>query len=88
MTTARPAPPTAATVPALYDATVRHVRWAALRREFSHRVYVWLVDLDDLPRLPRPLRLIARFSARDHLGDPDLTIRQNLDAWLRPPELS
>ena len=35
-----------------------------------YRSYLWLVDLDQLPRLPRGLRLLARFSARDHLGDP------------------
>ena len=35
-----------------------------------------------LPRLPRALAPFARFEARDHLGDPQRTIRQNLDAWL------
>lgn len=69
-------------VPALYDAEVRHVRRQRLDRAFSHRIYLWLVDLDDLPRLPRLLRPFARFEARDHLGDPRRTIRQNLDAWL------
>ncbi len=70
-------------VPALYEATVRHVRRQRMDRAFGHRVYFWLVDLDALPRLPRWLRPFARFAARDHLGDPDRTIRQNLDAWLR-----
>jgi DUF1365 family protein len=70
------------TAPALYDAQVRHVRRQAMHRAFSHRTYMWLVDLDALPELPRWLRPFARFEARDHLGDPDRTIRQNLDAWL------
>ncbi len=69
-------------VPALYDAEVRHVRRQAVDRTFSHGIYLWLVDLDELPRLPRWLRPFARFEARDHLGDPDSTIRRNLDAWL------
>ena len=56
--------------PALYDAEVRHVRHSALHRDFRHRVYLWLVDLDALPRLPVWLRPFARFAARDHLGDP------------------
>lgn len=73
---------TTAAVPALYDATICHVRHAMLSREFRHRVYTWLVDLDDLPRLPWPMRPFARFSPRDHLGDPGRTIRANLDAWL------
>jgi hypothetical protein len=41
-----------ALAPALYDVEVRHVRHAALHRDFRHRVYLWLVDLDALPRLP------------------------------------
>ena len=53
-----------------------------MARSFRHRTYLWLVDLDALPQLPRWLRPFARFEARDHLGDPGRTIRQNLDAWL------
>ena len=67
---------------AVYDAVVRHVRTQTLRRAFAHRAYLWLVDLDALPALPRWLRPFAGFSARDHLGDPARTIRQNLDAYL------
>jgi uncharacterized protein len=69
--------------PALYESEVRHVRRQTLDRAFGHRVYLWLVDLDALPRLPVWLRPFARFAARDHLGDPERSIRQNLDAWLR-----
>ena len=69
-------------VAALYDATVTHVRRERLNRAFTHPVYYWLVDLGELPRLPRALRPFARFSAADHLGDPDRSIRANLDAWL------
>jgi uncharacterized protein len=68
--------------PAIYDARVRHVRRQTLDRAFTNRTYLWLVDLDALPELPSWLRPFARFEARDHLGDPDRTIRQNLDAWL------
>lgn len=69
-------------VPALYDTVVTHVRRERMHREFTHRGYLWLVDIDDLPRLPRLLRPLARFRAVDHIGHPDRTIRQNLDAWL------
>ena len=69
-------------MPALYDATVTHVRRQTLDRRFAHDIYLWLVDLDALPQLPRWLAPFARFSARDHLGDPARTIRQNLDGWL------
>lgn len=65
-----------------YDVVIAHHRYVPPQRSFRHRLHTWLVDLDDLPRLPRPLRVLARFEARDHLGDPHRTIRQNLDHWL------
>jgi DUF1365 family protein len=43
---------------------------------------MWLVDLDAVPILPRGLRIIGSFDARDHLGDPASSIRANLDAFL------
>jgi uncharacterized protein len=66
--------------PVLYDVTIRHERLHLLRRSFTHRSYVWLVDLDVLPRLPWWLRPFARFEAADHLGGSSL--RAGLDAWL------
>ena len=70
------------TRPALYRAEIGHTRHVPPHREFRHRTYLWLVDLDELPRLPRWLRPFARFRAADHLGRPDRSIRANLDAWL------
>jgi len=69
-------------VTALYRAELTHERRVAPARRFRHRTYLWLVDLDDLPRLPWWLRPLAGFDARDHLGDPRRSIRANLDAWL------
>jgi uncharacterized protein len=66
----------------LYEAEVGHQRLESLDDAFTHRLYLWLVDLDDLPRLPAPLRPFARFRAADHIGHPDGTIRENLDAFL------
>lgn len=68
--------------PALYDATLTHVRRAPMHRAFSHRIYLWLVDLAEVPRPAWWLRPLAGFHARDHLGSPDRSIRENLDAWL------
>ena len=65
-------------VPALCEVTIRHTRRTPLRHSFVHRSSTWLVDLDHLPD-HGPL---ARFEARDHLGDPARTIRQNLDTFL------
>lgn len=73
----------------LYDATVGHARravdgGAAVDNAFSYRAHMWLVDLADLPRLPRGLGWLARFEARDHLGDPGATIRGNIEKFLAP----
>ena len=67
---------------ALYPCRITHIRTRPIRRAFRYRSYLWLVDLDDLPRVPLPLRPLARFQARDHLGDPACSIRANVDAYL------
>lgn len=71
-----------ALAPAIYEVEVTHRRYERLDDAFTHRLYLWLVDLDDLPRLPAPLRPFARFRAADHIGDPRRSIRENLDAFL------
>ena len=63
---------------ALYECRITHARTVPLRNVFSYASYLWLVDLD---RLPRP-SLLASFRARDHLGDPARGIRENLDRFL------
>jgi len=54
-------------VPALVDGTVAHSRRTPLQHSFTHGHYQWLVDVDDLPRLPWPARLFAGFDPSDHL---------------------
>jgi uncharacterized protein len=68
---------------ALYDCRITHTRLAPLRNAFTYRTYLWLVDLDHLPRPGPGLRLLAGFHGRDHLGDPRQPIRANLDRYLR-----
>ena len=70
------------TAPALYAATVTHTRYQQARRTFRYGTFLWLVDLDDLPRLPRPLRALAAFRARDHFAGTGPTIRAELESWL------
>jgi DUF1365 family protein len=68
---------------ALYPCTITHVRTARVRRAFSYRSYLWLIDLDRLPRLPPLLRPLATFRPQDHLGDPGAaSIRVNVDTFL------
>ena len=62
----------------LYECEIRHARTAPLRNVFRYRGYLWLVDVDHLPRIP----LLTVFRGRDHLGDPHRGIRENLDRFL------
>ncbi len=71
-----------AAVPAIYRCTVVHSRSTTVTRRFEYSTYYWLIDVDELPRLPRWLRPFARFSAGDHLGDPDRTLSSNIRSYL------
>ena len=67
---------------AIYRTSIAHVRRTPLKNAFTYRSYSWYVDVDRLPALPRLLRPLAGFSAADHLGDPDGTLRGNVEAFL------
>ncbi len=69
-------------LPALVSGWVTHQRGGPIRHAFRHRVYLWLIDLDSIPRQPGPLRLAADFSSEDHLGDARLTIKDNIENYL------
>ena len=62
----------------LYAATITHTRRSPWQRRFTYRNHTWLVDLDALP----DHGVLGRFEARDHLGDPGRTIRQNVETLL------
>ena len=68
--------------PAIYRITITHTRRAPFRRSFTHRSHTWLVDLDHLPEHGRLAPLLGSIEPRDHLGDPDLSLRANVDAFL------
>ena len=60
---------------ALYEGRIRHRRFAVRNREFSHRIAMAYVDLDELPRLlggrlVRSRPGVVRFRRRDYFGDP------------------
>jgi DUF1365 family protein len=74
----------------LYEGEVVHDRKTPVRHLFRYGVYMWLVDLDELAGLDRRLwafgddrRAVTTIRRRDHLGDPQRPIRENLDAYLR-----
>jgi len=76
----------------IYHATVGHRRNpnapGAVSRHFSYSSYCWLVDVDDLPVLPRWLRPFARFRPGDHLGDPGGDLASNARALLAEHDLT
>jgi len=61
---------------------VSHSRKGPLRHDFQHRAYQWLVDLDDIPEQPWYLKRFASFHAQDHIGDPDRSIKANVQTYL------
>ena len=69
-------------LPALVVGRVSHSRLGQARHSFRHGVYLWLVDLDAIPEPPAFLRPFARFSSADHLGDPALPIKANVERFL------
>ena len=71
-------PTTVLPTPGRFETTIRHTRRTPFKRSFEHRSTFWLVDLDDLP----DHGALARFEARDHLGSPDRTLRENVEAFL------
>ncbi len=66
----------------VYKTTIRHTRRVPFRRTFSHESHLWLVDVDDLPDHGRRAFARGRVETRDHLGDPALSIRANVEAFL------
>jgi len=70
------------TLPALVVGNVSHSRPGPVRHAFRHGVYQWLVDLDSIPEQPLLLRPFARFRSADHLGDPSLSIKANVERFL------
>ncbi len=59
---------------AIYECEVSHQRTTPLINRFRYDTYLWLVDVDDLPKFPALLRPLARFEARDHFDGTSATI--------------
>ena len=65
-----------------YETTIRHTRRTPIKRSFTHHQRTWLVDLDHLPDHGGLAPLKGSFEARDHLGDPGRTIKDNVERFL------
>ena len=74
---------------ALYEGTLLHARTLPTRNVFRYPVCFYGLDLDELPELDRRLALfgynranLLTFRDGDHLGDPDLPVKDNIVAFL------
>lgn len=63
---------------AVYEGTVRHRRFEPVAHEFSYRLFLMYLDLDELPEVLDPFPLFsarrpapARFRREDFMGDPE-----------------
>ncbi len=68
--------------PVRYDVEITHRRRDPIAYGFNAHAITWLIDLDEVPALPRPWRWVAGFESRDHLGCGERSLRDNLDAFL------
>jgi DUF1365 family protein len=69
-------------LPALVKGQVRHARFHPVRHSFRYKAHQWLVDADRPDAVPRWLRPLVSFQARDHLGSADLSIGDNVRRFL------
>jgi DUF1365 family protein len=67
---------------AIYDTRIAHVRHTPVKNAFRYRSYSWLVDVDALPQPRWFLKPLAQFRAGDHFGQPDRTLRENVESLL------
>jgi len=73
------------TASAIYEGRVRHRRFAERGNEFSHRVALAYIDLDELPSLLGGRLLgrgpkLVRFRREDYLGDPAVPLDEAVRA--------
>lgn len=68
---------------AIYDGTIRHRRFEPIEREFSYRIFMLYLDLEEIPEVMRihPLwstrrRSLVRFRRADYLGPAGLPLRE------------
>lgn len=67
----------------VFATTVTHVRRRPWVRSFSHRSSMWVTEVGHgRPRRRALDVLLGSIEARDHLGDPAATLRENLAAFL------
>jgi DUF1365 family protein len=74
----------------LYEGEVRHTRFAPPAHAFRYRIFLTLLDLDEIPALAARLRLFGHgrwrpvsFHDGDHFGASERPVREKLEQLLR-----
>lgn len=67
---------------ARYDCEIRHGRHTPVQHGFRYRSPLWLIDVDQVPALPRWLSFVNRFDVVDHWRPGTLSLRAGLDEFL------
>jgi len=67
----------------VYRTTIRHTRRVPFVRSFVHHSHTWLVDVDALPDHGLRSLTFGSIQARDHVGDPEASIRRNVETFLQ-----
>ncbi len=75
-------------LPALVKGEVRHARFHPIEHAFRYRAHQWLIDVDQPSVTPRLLRSLVSFQSRDHLGSPELSLGENVRAFLAAQDVS
>ena len=70
---------------AIYTGVVTHKRYSKVNHKFKYHVFMIYLDLDELDSLFRSQwfwsvdkKNIASFNRKDHLGDPNLSLKQSV----------
>lgn len=70
---------------AIYSGVVQHQRFVPMKQNFKYRIFMLLLDLDELPEIFKPYWLwsakrpnIAYFRRADHLGDHSKNLKQSV----------
>ena len=72
---------------AIYTGNIRHRRFKPVPHEFSYRLYLVYLDLDELDEVEQTSKLLstrkralAEFRRSDHYGDPNQPLKQSIEA--------
>ena len=74
----------------LYECTIMHDRHSPRRYKFVHKIFMFYLDLDELPQLSRlswllgyNQRRVYDFNDQDHISAGFPSVKENIRAYLK-----